>query len=125
VTSAAVGVFGSLLCAVTLAVVPHSSGAWRHAGLIAVGGVLVQVVAGLTGTGLGLLLRPAFVACAATIVLPIGCYLALGPVGSVRPWATQYAGVHHLLSGQMTAPGGRTAWVVSVAQTLQRADATT
>src|SRR2546423_1659085 len=77
---------------------------WRHAGTVAVGGVLVQVVAQLVGTGLGLLLRSPVVAFLGSIVLPLGLWLALGAVDALRPareWLTPYASVWHLLSGQM------------------------
>ncbi|WP_433553649.1 hypothetical protein ACQP08_10700 [Micromonospora zamorensis] len=59
-----IGVVGVLICAATLALTPAevADEPWRHAGTIAVGSVLVQVVAGLVGTGLGLLLRSTVVA---------------------------------------------------------------
>jgi hypothetical protein len=91
--AAGVGVFGVVVCAATLAV--DASGAaeepWRHAVTIAVGSVLVQVVAQLVGTGLGLLLRPAVVAFLASIVLPLGLWAVLGSVGvlrATRAWLT-------------------------------------
>lgn len=99
----AAGLLGSLFCAVTLAVVPHA--AWDHAGLLVAGGCLVQVVATLVGTGLGLLLRSAL-AIPATVVLPLGLWFLLGSVGALRPaqaWLTPYAAVQNLLSGEMTA----------------------
>ena len=70
--AAVAGVFGVLVSAVALAVaapdVAHD--AWRQVAIIAAGGVLVLVLAGLVGTGLGLLLRSSVVAFLATIVLP-------------------------------------------------------
>ncbi|MCO1599358.1 hypothetical protein M8C17_29810 [Micromonospora sp. RHAY321] len=103
-----IGVFGVVVCAVTLALAPAdiADQPWRHAGTVAVGGVLVQVVAGLVGTGLGLLLRSPVVAFLATIVLPLGLYGLLGGVDALRPaqaWLTPYGSVRNLLSGEMSA----------------------
>jgi hypothetical protein len=70
-----------------------------------VGGVLVQVVAQLVGTGLGLLLRPVVVAFVATIVLPLGLWYVLGAVDALQPaqaWLTPYSSVRNLLSGRMS-----------------------
>jgi hypothetical protein len=67
--------------------------------------VLTQVIAGLVGTGLGLLLRPAALAFAGTIVLPLGLWLVLGAVDAWHPaqaWLTPYASARQLLSGEMT-----------------------
>lgn len=110
--AAVIGVFGVLACATTLAVAPSGTAEhpWRHAGTIVVGSVLVQVVAQLVGTGLGLLLRSSIVAFVASIVLPLGLWFALGGVAVLRPaqaWLTPYASVRNLLSGQMSA----VAWV--------------
>jgi hypothetical protein len=106
--AAVVGVFGVVICAVALAVAGSGSAqdSWRHAGTIAVGSVLVQVVAQLVGTGLGLLLRSSVVAFLASIVLPLGLWFVLGGVDVLRPgqaWLTPYATVRNLLSGQMSA----------------------
>ncbi|MFC4147738.1 hypothetical protein ACFO0M_15890 [Micromonospora mangrovi] len=105
--AAAVGVFGTLACVVALALVPSgtASDPWRHAGTIALGGVLVQVVAVLVGIGLGLLLRSTVLAFLGTIVLPLGCWAVLGAVDVLRPAQalTPYASVRHLLSGRMDA----------------------
>ncbi|WCN83452.1 hypothetical protein [Micromonospora sp. LH3U1] len=102
-----IGVVGVLICAVTLALTPAdiADEPWRHAGTVAVGSVLVQVVAGLVGTGLGLLLRSAVVAFLATIVLPLGLFALLGGVDALRPaqaWLTPYGSVRNLLSGEMS-----------------------
>ncbi|MEV4656063.1 hypothetical protein [Micromonospora sp. NPDC049301] len=102
-----IGVGGVLICAATLALTPAdvADEPWRHAGTVAVGSVLVQVVAGLVGTGLGLLLRSAVVAFLATIVLPLGLFGLLGAVDALRPaqaWLTPYGSVRHLLSGEMS-----------------------
>ncbi|WP_446219525.1 hypothetical protein [Micromonospora sp. IBHARD004] len=106
--AAAVGVFGVLVCAAALAVAPSGTAQdpWRHAGTVAVGGILVQVVAQLVGTGLGLLLRSYVVAFLASIVLPLGLWFVLGGVDVLRPaqaWLTPYAAARHLLSGRMSA----------------------
>jgi hypothetical protein len=105
--AAAIGVFGGLVSAVATAVASSSVDAWRQAGVIAVGGVLVQSVAVLVGTGLGLLLRPVVVAFLATIVLPLGLWYVLGAVESVPEWLTPYPSVRKLLAGEMTG----LAWV--------------
>ncbi|MBQ0901459.1 hypothetical protein [Micromonospora sp. U21] len=102
-----IGVVGVLICAATLALTPAgiADDPWRHAGTIAVGSVLVQIVAGLVGTGLGLLVRPPVVAFLGTIVLPLGVYALLGAVDALRPaqaWLTPYGSVRNLLSGDMT-----------------------
>jgi hypothetical protein len=112
ILAAATGLFGVIVCAVALLVAPadDAAGRWNHALSVAVCGVLVQVVAQLVGTGLGLLLRPVVLACLATIVLPIGLWLVLGSAPVLRPiqaWTTPYATVQNLLSGRMTV----LAWV--------------
>ncbi|MFC4016519.1 hypothetical protein ACFOW4_00940 [Micromonospora sp. GCM10011542] len=107
VLAAVVGVFGVLICAATLLLAPAEIAGqpWRHAGTVAVGSVLVQIVAGLVGTGLGLLLRSRVVAFLATIVLPLGLWALLGAVDALRPvqpWLTPYGSVRQLLSGDMS-----------------------
>jgi hypothetical protein len=114
--AAAVGAFGVVLCAVALAVAAPGAGQdpWRHAGTIAVGSVLVQVLAQLVGTGLGLLLRSSLVAFLATIVLPLGLWFVLGGVDVLRPaqgWLTPYGTVPDLLAGRMGGPAW-TRWLV-------------
>ncbi|MEH1164204.1 hypothetical protein V6V47_02315 [Micromonospora sp. CPCC 205539] len=106
--AAVIGVFGVLVCAATLALAPAdiADQPWRHAGTIAVGSVLTQLVAGLVGVGLGLLLRSPVVAFLATIVLPLGTYALLGAVDALRPaqpWLTPYGSLQYLLSGDMSA----------------------
>ncbi|MET8279671.1 hypothetical protein [Micromonospora sp. NPDC005174] len=103
-----IGVGGVAICAATLAVTPAGGvdDRWRHVGTVAVGSVLVQLVAGLVGTGLGLLLRSRVVAFLATIVLPLGLFGLLGAVDALRPaqpWLTPFGSVRHLLSGEMSA----------------------
>jgi hypothetical protein len=113
--AAAVGLFGILLCAAALALAPSGTAPdpWRHAATIALGGVLVQIVAQLVGTGLGLLLRPVVVACLATIALPLGMWAVLGAVDVLQPAQafTPYATVRNLLSGRMSAANW-VQWVV-------------
>jgi hypothetical protein len=106
--AAALGIFAVLACATALAVAGSSAAVdpWRHAGTIALGGVLVQVGAGLVGTGLGLLLRSVVLAFVGSVVLPLGLWLTLGSVDVLRPaqaWLTPYAVARNLLSGSMTA----------------------
>jgi hypothetical protein len=106
--AAIVGAYGVLVCATALAVTSSSVavGRWDHLASVGVCSVLVQVVAQLVGTGLGLLLRPVVVACLATILLPLGLWFVLGSVAVLRPvqaWLTPYPTVQTLLSGGMSA----------------------
>ncbi|GAB2453343.1 hypothetical protein GCM10027187_21990 [Streptosporangium sandarakinum] len=106
--AAAVGVFGNLVCAVALVAAPSGAApdAWRYAGAVAAGAVLVQVVAQLIGTALGVLVRRPVLACLGTIVLPLGLWALLGAVGPLRPaqaWLAPFASAHNLLSGPMSA----------------------
>ena len=104
--AACIGLFGLLVCAAALALVSSSAqDPWRSAGIIALGGVLVQVVAVLLGTGLGLLLRRPVVAFLASIVLPLGLWFLLGSLDALRPaqaWLAPYSSVRNLLSGHMS-----------------------
>ena len=72
---------------------------------VALGGVLVQVLAHSVGTGSGLLLRPVVVACLATIVVPLGLWAVLGGIDVLQPAQafTPYATVRNLLSGRIGA----------------------
>ncbi|MEV6367888.1 hypothetical protein AB0L86_13445 [Micromonospora musae] len=106
--AAAVGLIGVVACAAALTLAPDgvAPDAWRHAGTIVAGSVLVQVLAQLVGIGLGLLLGSFVVAALASIVLPLGLYGLLGAVDSLRParaWLTPYATLQNLLSGEMDA----------------------
>jgi hypothetical protein len=106
--AALIGVFGDLVAAIGLALGPASGDPhpWQYAGTIAVGGVLVQVLAQLTGTAWGMLLRSPFVAFLATIVPPLGLWLLLGTsdtLSGARDWLTPYGALLNLLSGEMTA----------------------
>ncbi|MFI5610050.1 hypothetical protein [Amycolatopsis sp. NPDC051903] len=101
--AAGVGLFGAAVCAVA-ATTSSASFVWHDAGLVAAGGVLVQVVAQLVGTGLGLLIRHRPTACLASIVLPLGLWFVLGLVyPPVQAWLTPYPSVRNLLSGSMSA----------------------
>ncbi|WP_433357485.1 hypothetical protein ACQPYV_10435 [Micromonospora saelicesensis] len=107
-----IGVVGVLICAATLVLTPAdvAEAPWRFAGTVAVGSLLVQIVAGLVGTGLGLLLRSVVLAFLATIILPLGLFALLGAVDALRPaqpWLTPLGSVRNLLSGEMSA----LAWV--------------
>jgi hypothetical protein len=98
--------FGAVATAVAVAAFPSdaSEGRWSDAGVVLLGSVLVQVVAQLTGTGLGLLIRRPVVACLATIVLPLGLWLLLGAVApAARAWLTPFDSASRLLAGAMTA----------------------
>ncbi|GGR79484.1 hypothetical protein GCM10010169_24580 [Micromonospora fulviviridis] len=102
----AVAVFGFLVCVTALTVTTSSAqDPWRHVGTIAVGSVLVQVVAQLVGTGLGLLIQRPAIAFVASIVLPLGLWFLLGAIDALRPAQalTPYSSVRHLLSGRMSA----------------------
>lgn len=115
----AVAVFGVVLCGLVTAVATSQApgGRWHHAGAVAVGSLLVQIVAQLTGTGLGLLVRRPALACLLTIVLPTGLRLLLGALDALRPaqaWLTPYASAQHLLAGDMS-PANWAQWLVMVA----------
>ena len=101
VVAAAAGLAGAGFCAAALAFAP-SSDPWRHAGAIAAGGVPVQVLAVLVGTGLGMLLPSRLVAFLGTIVWPLGLWFLLRGLGA-QAWLTPFAAVQNLLSGRMTA----------------------
>lgn len=115
----AVAVFGVVLCGWVTAVANSQApqGRWEHAGTVVVGSLLVQVVAQLTGTGLGLLVRRPAVACLLTIVLPTGLWLLLRALDVLRPaqaWLTPYASAQHLRAGDMS-PINWAQWLVMVA----------
>ncbi|MET8908890.1 hypothetical protein [Micromonospora sp. NPDC004551] len=84
---------------------------WAHAGVIAVAGVLVQVLAQFVGTGLGLLIGRPVWACLATIVLPLGAYALLTPLGAALDWLTPYAVLQEVLPGSAGAAGW-VRWVI-------------
>ncbi|MEU4426964.1 hypothetical protein AB0F81_40605 [Actinoplanes sp. NPDC024001] len=78
---------------------------WAHAGVIAVAGVLVQILAQLVGTGLGLLIERPVWGCLGTIVLPLGAYTLLAPLGAARGWLTPYGAAQEVLAGSAGVAG--------------------
>lgn len=107
VTAVAVAVFGIAVSAAAVALAgPSGADAWGNAGLVALGSVIVQILASFVGTGLGLLLRWKVVAFLATIVFPPGVFYLLGAFDALRPaqpWLTPFSSFRPLLSGAMTA----------------------
>jgi peptidoglycan/LPS O-acetylase OafA/YrhL len=101
VVAAVIGLAGAGFCAAALAFAP-SSDPWWHAVAIAAGGVPVQVLAVLVGTGLGMLLPSRLVAFLGTIVVPLGLWFVLRGTDA-QAWLTPFAAVQNLLSGRMTA----------------------
>lgn len=106
-----IAALGGLVCAAVTAAASSttSAGRWENAGVVAVGSLMVQGLAQLVGTGLGLLLRRPVIACFATIVLPLGLWLVFESIEALRPvqdWTTPYPSAQHLLSGEISA----TAW---------------
>ena len=75
-----VAIFGLLVSVLPTAAAPSEApeGRWPHVGTIVLGSVLVQIVAQLVGTGLGLLLRSVILACLATVVIPLGTVVSAG-----------------------------------------------
>lgn len=94
--------FGLAGVVVSAATVLVSGGGWAHAAPVAVASVLVQMLAQLVGTGMGMLLRPAAVAFAATIVAPLGLWLLLAFAPASRPWLTPFTASTNLLTGAVT-----------------------
>jgi hypothetical protein len=108
VVAAMVAVVGITLCGLATAVTDSRApdGRWQHVGTVALGSVLVQLLAQLQGTGLGMLVRRRTLACLLTIVLPLGLWLALGALDVLRPaqaWLTPFSAASNLLAGQMSA----------------------
>ena len=104
-----VGVVGLLICAATLALTPDdvADEPWRFAGTVAVGSVLVQIGAGLVGTGLGLLLRSVVVwrSWPRSVRAVWRLFALLGAVDALRPalpWLTPLGSARNLLSGEMS-----------------------
>jgi hypothetical protein len=98
---------GTLLAAAATA---WAGGGWppatRTAALVT-GAVLVQLIAALTGTGSGMLLRRPALAMAATIVVPMGATAllsAIGRHGALVRWLTPYGNAQVLLAGE-PSPG--------------------
>lgn len=113
----AAGALGGVASAIAAAISAGGvAGAWTGAGMVALGCLLVCVVAQLVGTGFGLLLRQPVIACAATIVVPLGLWLVLGLgfLKAAQPWLTPFASVPRLLSGDMSG----LAWPQWIVMTL-------
>jgi hypothetical protein len=111
-----IAALGVLTCAAVAALAPSEAagGRWTNSGVVVLGSLLVQGVALLVGTGMGLLLRPRIVAFLATIALPLGLWAFLGAVAALRPaqpWTTPFPSVQHLLSGEMN-PTRWAQWLV-------------
>lgn len=114
-----VAAIGVLICAVVTGLAPSAAaeGRWANAGVVVLGSLLVQAVAQLVGTGMGLLIRRPIIAYAATIVLPLGLWALFGAVAVLQPaqaWLTPFPSVQHLLSGEMS-PVRWTQWVTVLA----------
>jgi hypothetical protein len=96
---------GTLLAAVATVWV---DGLWPpapRAAALATGAILVQVIAQLTGTGWGLLIRRPVIAMAATIAAPMATTALLSmiePGGGLVRWLTPYGNARSLLAGTPT-----------------------
>ncbi len=108
--AAAVGLFGGVLCVVVSALAGLS---WGNVVIAVVGGILVQVLAVLVGTAAGLLLRRPVIACLATVVVPLGLWAALRPIG-LHEWLTPAGNLPYLLTGELSARAW-VRWLVVVA----------
>lgn len=110
-------VFGVFIAAMALVLVSTPApDPWRAAGLLVVGCLLAQVIAALTGTGLGLLVPSRVLAFVMTL-LPAPLWLAfgvMGPLRAVRDCVLPYGAVRHLFEGTMTATYGGQLLVVLV-----------
>ncbi|GIH21306.1 hypothetical protein [Rugosimonospora africana] len=98
-----VALAGTLLAATATA---WAGGGWPPAGQTATlvtGAVLVQLIAQLTGTASGMLLRRPVLAMASTVVVPMGTTALLGTIdrhdGLVR-WLTPYGNAQALLAAK-------------------------
>jgi hypothetical protein len=114
-----IAVIGVVICAVVTALAPSAAaeGRWANAGVVVLGSLLVQGVAQLVGTGMGLLIRRPTLAYAATIVLPLGLWRLCGSVAVLQPaqaWLTPLPSVQHLLAGEMS-PVRWAQWLVVLA----------
>ena len=114
-----IAAIGVLICAVTTALAPSAApeDRWANAGVVALGSLLVQGVAQLVGTGMGLLIRRPTLAYAATIVLPLGLWRLCGSLAALQPaqaWLTPLPSVQHLLAGEMS-PARWAQWLTVLA----------
>ena len=101
--AAAVGAFGVTACATALVVTAQDP--WRHAASIAVGGVLVQMLAQLVGTGTGLLLRSARLAFPAGKPANVLFRVSNSGIGSGDPTNVSIDPVTGSVSGEVTGGG--------------------
>ncbi|MFI5496277.1 hypothetical protein [Actinoplanes sp. NPDC051859] len=111
VIAVAAGLVGGVLSVAALAASGSTAAdPWAGAGFILVGGVLVQVLAQLVGTGLGLLIggRPVW-ACLSTIAVPLSVYALLTPAGTARAWLTPFGSLQEVFDG----PAGVANWAVA------------
>jgi hypothetical protein len=110
--------FGVAICALVTALVDSQApgGRWQYAGTVVLGSVLVQCLAQLSGTGLGMLVRRPVLACLLTIALPLGLWALLWLSDGLRPaqaWLTPFPSAGHLLAGDMSLLRWAQWWVVA------------
>ncbi len=101
----AFGLFAALVGVVTVGVHGSDDGRWQDAVSVSVGAVVTMVMAQMVGVGLGLLIGRPWVACLATVVLPLGLWLGLGAVpalSAASAWVVPVTSAQHLLSGRTT-----------------------
>jgi hypothetical protein len=101
----AFGVFAALVGVITVGVLGSDDGRWQDAVAVSVGAVVTMVMAQVVGVGLGLVIGRPWLACVATVVLPLGLWLGLGAVPALSEaarWVVPVVSAQHLLSGQMT-----------------------
>ncbi|MGH8878828.1 MAG: hypothetical protein ACRD0P_16055 [Stackebrandtia sp.] len=99
--SAAIGALGSAVAAIAAGV--GGVDPWPGVAVVAIGGVLVQAGAGLVGFALGLLFGSPWLACPATVVLPLGLWFVLGTADGLAParsWITPFGAGQNLLAGE-------------------------
>ena len=104
--------FGAAASAGSAVAATVGGGPWQHTAVVAIGGIAVQVGAGLVGFGLGLVFRSPLLACPATVVLPIGAWLALSAVPGAQAWLTPLGANQALLAGDA---GALPRWLVMAA----------
>ncbi|HYQ33617.1 MAG TPA: hypothetical protein VEQ83_10425 [Lapillicoccus sp.] len=101
----AFGLVAALVGVVTVGVLGSDAGRWQDAVAVSLGAVVTMVMAQLVGVGLGLLIGRPWLACVATIVLPLGLWLGLGAIPAVsaaQAWVVPMTSAQHLLSGRMS-----------------------
>ena len=105
-----IGVWGSLVSLVATLI---GSGSLDRAPTIIVAGPIVQVIACGVGAAFGVLIRPAWLAMVATIVIPLGVWALLGLAGlsAAQGWLTPYAAVIRVFAAPMT-PLAWVQWLV-------------